>query len=375
MPDFGSAFGHDHMSHSYLVPERYLKFSYSPTEEFFSDLRRPARRIKGYVVAGLFNIHMAHVAELIYNAFAAAWTATSQAHPPEQLRAQLILPGVSRASCPWCVDLAQAVKRYVVVHFEEDMFRTSQTVCFGEAAYVIRYMRTDVTPPPESDERLFRSEWFGNTRAASAFRAHVLDSMGFDSFSDDVCSMPPKVVIIDRSGPSRRIANAHALRQALVDNLGEKASVAPLTYLETCPTVPQNTSNLSATDEALTLRKQIEVFSSATVIVAVHGAALVNLAFMAPGATLLELMPSEVHGNTVTYFGSLARQVSVDRVLYAASDNPRETGESALLRDEQSARHKGDAGLGTTEFRYSEGSIVAQVEAALRNAAVACIEH
>ncbi len=73
------------------------------------------------------------------------------------------------------------------------------------------------------------------------------------------------------------ISRAGALRRRLVNEAEVMALLRPLGY-EICDPA------------ALSLREQIELFSSATHVVAPHGAGLANILFCRPGTVLLELM-------------------------------------------------------------------------------------
>lgn len=71
---------------------------------------------------------------------------------------------------------------------------------------------------------------------------------------------------------------------------------------------------------AMSLTGQITAFASASVIVAPHGAALANLAFASPGATVVELFPA---GSVLPDFWRLASGVPGLRYRYLSRPNPR----------------------------------------------------
>jgi len=80
--------------------------------------------------------------------------------------------------------------------------------------------------------------------------------------------------------------------------------------------------------EGATFERQIEVMQKADMIVAVHGAALTNVIFMRPRASLIELMP---FGYVATLFVDMAASVNV-RVQQVISEPDPERFEACLHR-------------------------------------------
>ena len=80
----------------------------------------------------------------------------------------------------------------------------------------------------------------------------------------------------------------------------------------------------------LSVREQVEAFAAAEVIVAPHGAALANLAFAAPGATVIELFPA---GCLLPDYWRLACGVPGLRYRYLSAPGPRRPRAAAIVRD------------------------------------------
>jgi hypothetical protein len=421
----------------HVVPSRYLfssetsalfhhRLQFSEHTKFVSAFSTVSGEV-GCVFLGLVVNHIAHVAELIFHAFAEgykraqAWEINgAKPRDPGLPFAVLALPGVGGFNCPWCEDVALAIERGspgVLRVLFEDAFRGTDPICFNKATLFYRHMNC-------SGGKTKRGcSWFGNRQAARAFSESVLrgldDQRDGPSQANLVPSIAskPLVVVVDRLG-SRRLKNASEFRDQLAKEVEDLAVVEPVTYfespsvnidydflrhdnffdavsnssiLESLPTVVVPSFrdvNVAARDicgrlifafrnsslfvdssghcqisllvsieaEIFTLRAkkeaevrlapslatQADLFSRASVVVAAHGASLVNVAFMPKGSTLIEIMPYGIVDGTAPsilngkdpasvltgvpgYFGALAREVGVIRVLLS-DPSPNQDG-------------------------------------------------
>ena len=120
---------------------------------------------------------------------------------------------------------------------------------------------------------------------------------------------PSKRVLISRSSASRRrISNEERLADALRPHGFERVAL-----------------------ETLTTVQQMELFSDAEVIVGLHGAGFTNLAFMQPGATVVELQPPNLDNGRVALFWNLASimESRYVQIVCAEEGGQEETPESA----------------------------------------------
>jgi len=124
----------------------------------------------------------------------------------------------------------------------------------------------------------------------------------------DMPAGPPSRLFVSRAdAPARRIRNEEELFQRL----------APLGF-----------TRVSLTGR--TIAEQAEIFHGAGIIVSAHGAALANLVFCAPGATVVELHYPRY---TLGLYWRMARQLGLGYAALQGDAVAAETGKDARLAD------------------------------------------
>ena len=132
-------------------------------------------------------------------------------------------------------------------------------------------------------------------------------------------SSPKRVVYVSRAGvSSRTIVNEVALVRAL--NQTFRASASAPAGMEFVVFGPND-------DSSYDLRKTIDIFSGAAVVVGVHGAGLTNMLFMPPGSRVLELALPEPCFRDYMHLAAAMNHV------YAAMVLPPKTYNSAVAVD------------------------------------------
>jgi Capsular polysaccharide biosynthesis protein len=125
---------------------------------------------------------------------------------------------------------------------------------------------------------------------------------------------------VDRGGPRRRL---YVTRGTSANNRAVRNETAVRGLL--------TARGFEAIDPgALAVREQLAAFAAAEVIVAPHGAALANLAFASPGATVIELFPA---GCLLPDYWRLACGVPGLRYRYLSALGPRRPRAAAIVRD------------------------------------------
>lgn len=368
---------------------------FQPTTTAFYDRLKsyPPMVYDGAAVINLINCHLAHVAEVVFSLFASAWLAPSGIRHSSGHARILILPGVMHESCPWCVDLADVLARSMpglltIMHEAHFRGRFHRPLCFRSASLVLDYNRC-------SSSAIRGCPWFGSPTAADAFRSGILGGLGLSTTTSGSEQLP-LVLVIDRFTGPRKLLDVHGLRVLLARNFHGVANVevhyferpvsevdiSDATALENVSfvdgrkqmsiywdgdlalqsnhlcerIVPANQAEsmcsftaqrrLQAIKRAVfenatfspTLLAQANAMSRAAVVIAVHGASLVNIVFMEKEGTLIEIYPqhdvaSEDPGHVFDpyfYFHSLAEEARVRRVVLPGIPVQTATGRGLL---------------------------------------------
>jgi hypothetical protein len=96
-------------------------------------------------------------------------------------------------------------------------------------------------------------------------------------FTKSANATPRRIYISRQSAPSRKIKNFEDLNRSVF----AKHGIAPVEL------------------EKMSVVEQVDMFTKADLVIAEHGAGLVNISFMRPGSVVIEIMPSTIAGRAV----------------------------------------------------------------------------
>ena len=201
------------------------------------------------------------------------------------------MDAASIARSPWTKDMAPLVYSLVdsprIIHGYDSLIDVGypciHAVLFHEVDMRNRYAGIEPLP-----------RWIAKIAVANRILTHMLKDDGNRVSTKTPPDLDCRILLIERKQTldgkvaSRRFANQQALFQTLHKYGG---AVCTITF------------------EQLPLRSQIARMSSATVVVAAHGAGLVNAAFMRPCSILVEIFPPLVWNHGM--YQGLAQDVGV----------------------------------------------------------------
>ena len=250
----------------------------------------------------VFQTHIPHVAENIFDAIA---------HRGVNYSFALALPGLEQESSPWVDNFVKALEAEGMlskVYYKSDFKRP---ICFSNVNF---RAAAKCVGPDVARERGCTSSWFDSSSSSEsasniifAVQKAVWKYVGIHlEYSKEIriasvtnnCQYP--VTIIMRAC-NRVFLDLDKIRNTLEKTLSSKFnSNLPVTCVRIVDF------------QDIPFHEQVKLMAHSAVVIAAHGAALINIAWMRPNSTLIELFPFNFEYHT--YFGSLARRVNVHYV-------------------------------------------------------------
>jgi hypothetical protein len=155
------------------------------------------------------------------------------------------------------------------------------------------------------------------------------DATEFLKFKEFVCkrlkiddSIKPysKIVLIDRLPPDPfYLSNKSEYRTASAGS--DRRSIPNIMDIKKCADTILGTTQV-VTLENMSLSSQVQIFNSADIIIAQHGASLANLIWAKPGTVVIEIVPKQMAGllSIFDFFGDLCRCLGLQHKIILQDD-------------------------------------------------------